>query len=182
MSSLDDLEEQFRNALGFSDHVYSLMCSLLPSQDELSFGEIKISGYPFQDEHQLNAHKNELGWAFFCRIEATLEAFLERLQCDKKKAIDLLNKSSEVSQDEKDLFKAALELRNVLLHGDGDQRLLRKSLQHLRITDDTEPQITFTDMKCYAELFIKVGSIIRSSLQAQQGIQADSPASGGSAT
>jgi hypothetical protein len=140
--------------------VYHLLYALFPKAEDLEAGEVKLAGYPFQDTKQLSAHLNEIGWAFFGRIEATFEALYEKLAIKKEKVEKIVEDSAELSAQEKKLYLSAMELRNALFHGDGDHRLLRKPTIHFQFPESLEPEVSREDMKMYADLFRNIGDLL----------------------
>jgi hypothetical protein len=107
--------------LDHSRAAYKFAINSIPTQE--SAFPIDCSGFRFEKPSQLHSMVIEFGWAFFCRYEACLEAYI------KCKGIKLSKKLSLTEWFEKqkivipDSFKTGLSLyrkvRNKLHHEDG---------------------------------------------------------------
>jgi hypothetical protein len=158
--NIEDAREKLHGAISFSITVYSFCYGQIPSNDALEEGVVEVGHVPFQNTYHAGAYANELGWAFFVRIEAALDALANRLGINKRQLFAIVQNANELNENEKQEFYAALELRNILHHGDGDHQLLRNDVQFYAAVDGEEPRINAEYLYKCVDLFLKVGDIL----------------------
>ena len=139
--------------LEHSRAAYKFALNSIPAQ-EPEF-PIDCNGFRFEKPSQLHSMVVELGWAFFCRYEACLEAYI------KSKDIKLSKKLSLAAWFEyqniiiPDSFKEGLSLyrkiRNKLHHEDGAS---------LDGAEDEEIHLLPTHMDNFYNLFVWFGAKI----------------------
>lgn len=159
MKNADSSLETFRKAVIFSWQVYCFYLSHLPNGTAFSGGgKIRCGSVEFENQTHLEGYKVELGWAFFVRIEAVLEAHINRLNI--KNVLNVIKNCPSLSQVDKNQYAAARELRNILHDGDGDHHLLRKPPERFNTSEVHEPSVLPEDMHAYAELFLKIAKVL----------------------
>ncbi len=157
----------FQNDL---DHIYITyrhLIQFIPSEKDFGADAppLDVGRTKFENYNQARSMLVEMGWAFFTRMEACLEAFLHKNKIhltQKKELLDYLEKDLNISlnNDQKNGLRRYRELRNCLHHGDGDASLLNRKPQFLDKTGNTEPHLFENHVRNYYELFSNVGQLI----------------------
>ena len=156
-SSLEELEK----AVNYTHTTYHFFLDLLSRKDAFANGErVCVGKFTFQESSQAHGMMVELGWAFFTRLEAALEAHVNRLSLAGKDVPKIVSESNELSSSEKEGYEIAREIRNILHHGDGDGALLKNKPKHVTSPDGQEPQMYPQDIDDFKALFLKVGRVL----------------------
>jgi hypothetical protein len=104
--------------LDHSRAAYRFAVQSLPSKLPTS-----INGFHFEKRSQVESMVIELGWAFFCRYEACLEAYLKSKDVKLSKTVSLLDwlqkQDFKISDDQSKGLSLYREIRNKLHHEDG---------------------------------------------------------------
>ena len=152
MSAKDSIED-FSNNLAHSRAAYLFAVRNLPNPSELNKGPITANGFRFERRSQVESMLIELGWAFFCRYESCLEAFLKRSQVELSQKCTLSDWLSQNNVSIPTNLQEGLEIyrkiRNKLHHEDGAS-----------LDDDPESEIHLMPdhMNNFYELFLWCGT------------------------
>jgi hypothetical protein len=107
-----------KNNLDHSRAAYLFAVRSIPSKLPIS-----IYGFHFEKPSQINSMLIELGWAFFCRYEACLEAYLKSRGVKLSRKVSLLEWFEQNNFVLSDFQKNGLflyrKIRNKLHHEDG---------------------------------------------------------------
>jgi len=165
MPDADDIKHNYLNALKHTYVAYHYFSNSLPPEQAFVNGQqVQIGAFCFRTYQDAFSMRVELGWAFFTRFEAIVEAFLSKREVRLKRNYTLLDhlQRSEVDIPEAyvDGLKFYRELRNTLHHGDGDIHCLRRKTKYLSIPENHEPQILEEHMSNYYDLFRWLAEVI----------------------
>jgi len=109
-------------------------------------------GFQFERTSQADSMTIELGWAFFCRYEACLEAYLKSRGVNLSKKVSLLDwlqsKGFEISASQAEGLSLYRKLRNKLHHEDGAT---------LNGAEDEEIHLLPNHMENFYNLFVWCG-------------------------
>ena len=155
----------YQNDLVHIYSAYKYFVSCIPQEELFVNGKAVIVGSThFEKPSQASSMRVELGWAFFTRMEACLEALLHSLNVKLNKKQGLLEylqaQGIELSEDQKDGLGVYREIRNVLHHGDGDLSHLNKASVNLKIDSGYEPHLLEEQIGLFYELFRDVGNLL----------------------
>ena len=132
------IEEQFELAIAHSIAAYHFAIDCIPTEARFTSGEsVREGRFEFKTAAQAESIVIELGWAFFARVEAALEAYAARLGFRNNKGdVDIQAVRNVLRSNEELLhgYNVARRIRNTLHHGDGDPSLLRNSPKHLKVS------------------------------------------------
>ena len=153
---MKDSIEDFKNKLAHSRAAYLFAVRNLPDPSGLVRGAINANGFRFEKRSEIESMLIELGWAFFCRYEACLEAFLKRSQVKLSKKCTLsdwlIQNNVSVPENLKEGLDVYRRIRNKLHHEDGAS-----------LDGDPESEINLMPehMNNFYELFIWCGSQVK---------------------
>lgn len=163
MNNIEESSSELKAALNYALAVYKFCIAQLPEEVAFSGGSVRVGRFEFQSLSQRQGYEIELGWAFFVRMEAALEAHVNRLGIDGKNVPEIVSKSADLSPVEKTGYATARNLRNILHHGDGDPRLLKAKPREVKVTQGNEPHIFHRQIESFCTLFESVGNVISAS-------------------
>ena len=101
----------------------------------------------------------ELGWAFFCRMDAALEALIGNLGIPGKDVLTRLSRCGFSSED-LERYGEARELRHIIHHGDGDPALLRSAPAHVHVAPGKQPHLYPQHIERLYEVYLKAGNCL----------------------
>ncbi|MBN2130384.1 MAG: hypothetical protein JW741_12850 [Sedimentisphaerales bacterium] len=158
----EELARRYLDALEHCYVAYRYFASSVPSQAQFANGrEVVVGEFHFRKSANAMSMDVELGWAFFTRLEAILEAFISRLGIRLRRDYGLLDYLVERGVDIPDDFAEGLrcyrEIRNTLHHGDGDASLLRRQPQFLSLEPGCEPHLMPQHVHRFHQLFTWLG-------------------------
>ncbi len=158
------------NTLEHAVVAYRYSCHAIPNDQCFVNGRTcQVGGFVFQNEGQARSMKVELGWAFFLRLEANLEAFVARLGLPVKGPYGILDhlvtSGVEITDDYRNGLREYRELRNILHHVDGDPSLLRKAPEFVLISQQHEPHLLERHIERFYELFRWLGGVLPSTIR-----------------
>ena len=155
-------KREFDRSIGNVIIAYRFFSRTLPPEALFESGApIRLNGTEFERYEQALALLVEAGWAFFCRMDACLEALISRLDVTPSTLLDQLRVSGEFSEEDLNALRTARELRNIYHHGDGDWQLLKNSPRSVRTAPDRQPHLyPEHGEKFHAFLFVKVASFL----------------------
>ena len=165
MKNIDASLQELKTAINYTLAVYKYCIAQLPDEVAFTNGMVQIGQFEFQRFSQVEGYIVELGWAFFVRMEATLEAHINRLEIKGKDIADIVSKATCLTQSEKEGYAVARELRNILHHGDGDPQLLKSAPLKVEIIASHEPHILPFHIENFSVLFAKVGKLMSTHAQ-----------------
>ncbi len=143
-----DLEQDLEH----SRAAYIFALRSLPDPVKLQTGAIEANGFTFTKHSQIQSMVIELGWAFYCRYEACLEAFIKEqgISLGKKKTLEnwMDENGVVIPYEYKDGFKVYRNVRNWLHHRDGQNE------------DGTEIHLYPEHMDQFYEFFVWIASAI----------------------
>ncbi len=140
---------------------YRFFSRTLPTETLFSAGRsVRVGEFEFEKFSQSESMLVELGWAFFTRCVSCLEALIHRLGIQVSAASAIIETSGEFSREEIRGFEMARELRNILLHGDGDWTLLKNEPKQVRPSEGSESHLFPERIERFHSLFRKVGDCI----------------------
>ena len=152
-----DLEKDLEH----SRVAYIFALRSLPDPGRLQNGTIEANGFTFTKPSQIQSMVIELGWAFYCRYEACLEAFIKEqgVQLTKKKTLeDWMDEIGVVVPDGyKDGFRVYRKVRGWLHHRDCQNE------------DGTEIHLYPEHMDQFYNLFVWIASAVAASNDKQIG-------------
>jgi len=147
--------------LEHSRAAYLFALRSLPDPGGLQNGTIEANGFTFTNPSQIQSMLIELGWAFYCRYEACLEAFIREqgVKLAKKTTLeDWMNENGvDVPEGYKDGFKEYRKVRNWLHHRDGQNE------------DGTEIHLYPDHMEQFYHLFVWIASAVAARNDEQSG-------------
>lgn len=148
---MTDLEHNLKHSR--AAYLFAIRC--LPAPNALASGPIVVNGIEFAHESQITSVLIELGWAFFCRYEACLEAFLKRSNVDLSQGLTrwLASKSIDIPRELRQGIKVYRRIRNQLHHEDGAP---------MNGERDQEIHILPDHMETYFDLFVWIGNQVAS--------------------
>ncbi len=155
-TDIDAAKQDFLNALEHAYRAYSYLNDSIPAEQLfVNRREVTVGRFVFQKPEHAESMRVELGWAFFTRFEASLEAFTTRLGIKLKCSMVeyLREKGRQIPERYVDGLQLYRELRNTLHHGDGDPSLLNNEPKHLRIGESREPHLFEQEVRDFYELF-----------------------------
>lgn len=160
-------KDTFQNDLDHIYAAYSYCASCIPNEELLANGgSIQIGSTTFNKPSQALSMRVELGWAFFTRMDACLEALAHELKVPSGGTgilAHLEKNGCSLSDHEKQGLSVYREIRNTLHHGDGNPDYLSKKPKYLKIDKGGEPHILEEHMRTFYELFKMVGDCLTSS-------------------
>lgn len=114
-----DIEQDLEHSR--AAYIFSL--NSLPDPRCLKTGRIDANGFAFTKPSEIQSMVIELGWAFFCRYEACLEAYIKEQGVTLSKKKTLENWMDEKGVSIPDEYRAGIrqyrKVRNWLHHRDG---------------------------------------------------------------
>ncbi len=132
---------------------YKFALNSIPAQE--SAFPISCNGFRFEKHSQLYSLIIELGWAFFCRYEACLEAYIKSKGIKLSKSSSLVDwfdsKQIEIPHSYKEGLLLYRKIRNKLHHEDGAS---------LDGTEDEEIHLLPEHMENFYNLFVWCGENI----------------------
>jgi hypothetical protein len=170
MSDYNSLKMQYLNNLEHAHVAYRYLYSQIPKDNQFANGkEVVIGNFQFRKVGDAESMQIELGWAFFTRLEAVLEAFTIKLGIKEKgKSLDILDylkrHNVTIPSDFDRGLKEYREIRNTLHHGDGDVSLLNKPAKYIKIPDGEEIHLTPDHIKNFYELLKWLGDVLSNTL------------------
>ena len=133
----------------------------LPDPERLQNGNIEANGFTFTKPFQIQSKRIELGWAFYYRYKACLEAFIKQqgVQLTRKKTLEAwMNENGiDVPDGYKDGFKQYRKVRSLLHHRDGQNE------------DGTEVHLHPDHMDQFYHLFVWIASAVAANNDKQSG-------------
>lgn len=131
---------------------YRFAMASLPDPNDLQAGEIDARGFRFTKSSQIKSMAIELGWAFFCRYEACLEAFIKEqgLGLTKQKTLEawMVEKEIKIPEHLKGGLQEYRRVRNWLHHRDGQN------------DNGTEIHLFIEHMEQFYELFVWIAAAV----------------------
>lgn len=160
MKNIDASMKKLKTALNWAFAVYRYCIAQLPDEAAFSEGMVRVGQFEFQRFSQVEGYIIELGWAFFVRMEAALEAHANRLGIEGKYIPNIVSDASCLTKSEKEAYTVARELRNILHHGDGDPSLLKNVPLKVEVIEAHEPHLLPSHIENFSVLFEKVGELM----------------------
>ncbi|MBI1384740.1 MAG: hypothetical protein GC150_07515 [Rhizobiales bacterium] len=143
-----DLEKELEHARV----AYLFSMRALPDPATLINGPVTVNGIEFRTKDQVKSVAIELGWAFYCRYEACLEAFIKehKVPLSRKYNLEMWMSDSGIQIPDAHLpgLTEYRRLRNILHHDDG------------RTGSRTEVHLFPEHMARFYDLFIWIASAI----------------------
>jgi len=165
----DIIRKDYLQSVAHAFVAYQYFANSIP-QDHLFCNEreVQVGRFMFKNKNDAHSMYVELGWAFFPRFVAAFEVFAERLRQkganlprDISSIIKCLEEDGHPIPDEiRDGLCIYRELRNTILHGDGDPAFLRKKPRYLNTSSDSEPHIYEHHIRKFYNLFVWLGNIV----------------------
>ncbi len=161
-SDVSKLKRDYLNCLEHAIVAYKYCEQAIPTDAMFVAGQPVIVGrFEFRKPENATSMRIELGWAFFVRLEATLEAYVSRLglklRHDYSISEHLVKSGREIPERFAGGLRGYRELRNTLHHGDGDATLLNRLPQFLDVPAGCEPQLFREHIEKFNELFRWLG-------------------------
>lgn len=154
-------KSEFDRSIGNVIISYRFFSRTLPPEALFkSHSPVRINGTEFERYEQALAMLVELGWASFCRMDACLEALINRVGITPRNLYDYLKASGEFSDKDIDDLRTARELRNIFHHGDGDGALLKNAPKTVRLSPEKQPHLYPEHIENFYSLFNKAGRVL----------------------
>jgi hypothetical protein len=159
--SLAEAKEEFDRTIGNAISSYRYFIRTLPPEGLFaSCSSVTLNGREFERYEQALAMLRELGSVFFCRMEASLEALINRLGLQGEQFLQKVRDSGEFSADDLEALRTARELRNIFHHGAGDWTLLKNEPKLVRTSPQKEPVLYPDHIERFYSLFTRVGTCL----------------------
>ena len=169
--SFAEAKEEFDRTIGNAIISYRYFIRTLPPEGLFaSGGSVTLNGKEFERYEQALAMFHELGAVFFCRMEASLEALINRLGIRGDLFLKKVEETGKFSAKDLEALRSARELRNIFHHGAGDWTLLKNEPQLVRTSPQKEPVLYPDHIERFHFLFTAVGSVL---CAAEQGVAPD---------
>ena len=159
------LRDDFQNRLQHAIMAYRYFDSAIPEEAMFVNGkEVKVGNILFRKAVDAFSMRIALGWAFFVRLEAILEAFVMgvgiKLSQEYSLFDYLVTHHIEFTEDQANGLRLCRELRNTLHHGDGDPSLPRSKPSFLHVDPGNEPQLLKEHIERFYALFTWLGEVL----------------------
>lgn len=118
-----DEYETFHLATGWIQQAYYFFFSCLPSEED-EYPK-NINGIYFMDSNHVKVYENELSYSFVIRIFGVLEELCNNLKLSDKEIPNIIERSSNISEENKSAYKHFRNLRHVITHGNGAGEIIR---------------------------------------------------------
>lgn len=152
--------DQFKNRLAHAYVAYRYAVGAVPPESAFQNGPIQVGTFLFRSAADATSMRVELGWAFFVRMDAVLEYFLEASgqRTSGTALFDALSKGGELSADELEGAKRYRDLRNALHHDDGQPDPTKRKT--LTVTPGNEPHLLPEHMAEWNALFLRIAEVV----------------------
>jgi len=146
------MRSTIKRELEHSRAAYLFSINSLPDPKTLRSGPQIVNGFKFEKENQVKSMLIQLGWAFYCRYEACLEAFISEHKIGLRKKYTLEDWMDDngvnIPDDYTIILKKYRDIRNDLHHRDGQN------------SDGSEIHLLPEHMENFYRLFIWIASVI----------------------
>ena len=145
---MTDIEQNLEH----SRAAYRFALGSLPNPEKLQTGPIDANGFTFSKHSQIESMVIELGWAFYCRYEGCLEAFIKEQGVKLTENLNLeqwMEQNDVVVPDQyRDGLRLYRKVRGWLHHRDGQNE------------DGTEIHLHPDHMDQFYDLFVWIASAV----------------------
>ncbi|MFG1296232.1 hypothetical protein [Xanthobacter variabilis] len=145
------------NNLRHARQAYLHALRALPALDDIQSGPVISCGMTFYNEGQIKSQIIELGWAFYCRYETCLEAWLKTndVILSRKTTIKsyLIAKGAAIPEDMARGMDIYRDIRNKLHHEDG-------AIMDNDVDSEKEIHLLEEHMDMFFHLFVYIGATV----------------------
>lgn len=161
MINFDEAKREFDRSMSNIIITYRFFSRALPPEAIFKEGRpITLNGTEFERYEQALAMLVELGWALFCRMDASVEALIQRIAVQPKSILATLESCPEITPEDIQTYRTARELRNIIHHGDGDAGLLNRPATLVRVAQDKQPHLYPEHVERFHRVFSKAGDCL----------------------
>lgn len=151
--------DEYKKHLEFSYVSYQFCLNSLPKEEFIPDDGQVYNGVLFRRRENVYEMIVEFGWAFFVRMEATLESFLHDRKPKNMNIIEFVEAIlSGLSQSDRDGYGMARELRNILHHVDSQSEKYSRRLDYVEVEKGKEPHILREHIERFFDLFVRMGA------------------------
>ena len=152
------------------DHIwvaYDYALSSVPREGLFANGRaVRVGRHTFAKWTQAESMVIELGWAFYCRMEACLETYVTKLgiRVGKSGMAAYLKEQGlwqSLTGAEQEGVRQYRDLRNILHHGDGEPCWLRNQPKCVQVPEGKEPHLLHEHMRDFRRLFKTLATLLK---------------------